>query len=151
MIVWLILPQKEPKMNDTWADRFGCLIMLLIALGFISWGGYEWRSYAIAKEEVVEIRTDNIVKVFTHNAGSYSVLVDKDKKLESVFFGYCDLMADVAAGEPCYAITTITTKKGWELNKRTTLHIHTPHQLEGGSWSQRRGKHTDSGQTNIVE
>lgn len=135
----------------SWTDRIGCFIILLIAIGLMSWGGYEWHSYNVAKEITTEERTDNIVKVFTHNAGSYSVLVDKDKKLESVSFGYCDLMADVAEGEPCYAITTTTTKKGWVLKNQTTLHIHTPHQLEGGSWSQRRGKHTDSGQTNIVE
>lgn len=141
----------------------GCLtpiifvgVMLALCGGL---GTAIYRSATAPITKVREERVENIVRVFVHNPGEYSVLIEKDGKLIDRSFswhvigsgGTVEIATDASQGEPMYATITYYEKEGSDHHQDVVIHVHSPQDLEGGGWSRRVGKHTHTGKTNVLE
>lgn len=153
---------------------FGILLMVVLGcfLLFICSGAVAW----IYNESVTPItafkeeRVNNIARVFMHNPGQYSILILQDDKSLRLLeltalvpdttyqvrvYNEIQIVMDAPKGEPAFADITYYGKKYSEkpthTSTKTVLHIHSPDDVEGGGWFNKVGKHTYSGQTNVIE
>lgn len=119
-----------------------------------------------------ELRINNVVRVFMHEPHRYTLLARRPEAQEldahtfavSVDHKIADssgnrlatcgvhLRADVEMGAPMWA----TVERWREVGTTTfdcilTIHLHDPQDVEGGGWTEQRGKKTVRGTTQVVE
>lgn len=109
-----------------------------------------------SKFDPIVTKYNNVVRVFVHDPGEYSILVeDKDtKELTSIRWSKWDtefhrykVYADVKRNDNIWVKTT----KTWGFDKNTIeieIHIHNSKEIEGGSWNHNK---EGSGHTNSLE
>ena len=134
-------------MNDMKVDP-GLIILISVILviggiiGLASWSDH--RDMQIVSEDKREI-----VRVFMHLPGDYSVLVLDGNELKSITFyaGHPRLVADVPNDKPMWYEAKMR-RNGWTAS--AIIHIHAPKDVDGAGW-QRGGKFRTSGTTTVVE
>jgi len=93
-------------------------------------------------------KVNNIVRVFMHDPGKYSLMVREDGQLKSLPFhghsNYFYVYEDVPSGEPMWADVDKTSNGV----KTITLHVHDEKDIQGGGWDH--GKF-GSGQTQVFK
>lgn len=96
-------------------------------------------------------RIDNVVRVFVHSPGCYSVLYQDGNRLHEVDFGsrQVTLRVDVPEDKPMWV--TYDYSDSWNNGRERLnieIHIHSPQCVDGGAWHRHKGPH---GRTNVVE
>lgn len=149
-------PEKVSNAAKT-AEIIASSFMIAVLLGVVLFcGGFIKFLIEEEKAPLVQSREekiDNIVRVFTHNPGQYSVLtLTEDNILKTVELNDVELVMDAPKDKPIYAIVTYFDKgTRKEYHTKTALHVHSAEDVNGGGWTKRVGKHTYSGQTNVIE
>jgi hypothetical protein len=133
-------------------------ILVLFTIGLII--------YTIKEEKKVSSITENILgveRVFYHERGLYSLLVNQGYSRELVFIKVPDfplcyeskvkVVGDVSSNNGIWAQKTMRLVNGREVCVSTyDIHIHSAQDIQGGSWDHGKHKNGDShGQTLIVE
>lgn len=124
----------------------GLLIVLAIWFLFLSviFCAVTWREHN--KEDGIT-ECGETVRIFMHNPGEYSAMINKEGQILVVNLGYARVMTDAEKDKaPWYQIV-----KSRDGNfKRATIHIHSPEEVEGGGW-QKGGKYKKQGSTTVIE
>ena len=127
------------------------LVVLLIIGGF-----FYGISYLASGVEEGQDKIENVVRVFMHEPGNYSFLVEDKKSEKLVLMSYytynqeeVDLVTDVPANQKMWA--TVSWEKrgdGSIFFKEIVIHLHSANDVEGGAWNH--GKH-GRGTTHVLE
>ncbi len=130
---------------------WGCLLMVALFCGVLFAGC--WVAMQFQPPETRTPVKVNIERVFMHQAGQYSVLVQEDGKLHSRQLGWAEVYTDVEMGAPMYydAIHLFQKDRQDHLEK-VKIHIHSAADIGGAGWIKRVGKNGHiEGQTTVVE
>lgn len=101
-------------------------------------------------ESPMDVRVDNVVRIFMHTPNSFTVLIEqtgtKELKLHKFdFAATVTVFADVAPESKMWAMFKRDKGKGYGVLE---LHVHAPASIEGGGWD--KGK-DGRGTTHVIE
>ncbi len=104
-------------------------------------------------------RVDNVVRVFMHKPNrEYSFLVKNNETSEITTHYYrvdngFRIFADASTDEKMWALLNVyrNSNNGSDYKCISEIHIYSEKNMDGGEWSEQRGKRTVTGQTNVVK
>ncbi len=130
---------------------------------------------SFAENKPSSIIITNIVRVFMHQPGEYSVLYQEGIELKSFAFYSVNfhqpfqglnvgrgqnlnikvkIIMDVKEDEPMWALAKTTGKGNWMNNTQdieVSIHVHSQKDINGAGWMVQDGKTKKFGMTQVIE